>query len=96
MHPNLAWGKAVLLNKLLRGAVTVALVFAISWSVSGGGAAAQERPSDAFKASTTSLLPSFFRVNASFTSCNKREKVGFAFVVGEGDDKLFLAVCRIT
>lgn len=89
----------MLLSELLREAVIVALVLAISWSASVGGAASQERPSDTFRASAVSLLASFLRVNASFKGCNAKE--GFAFIVGENDDKLFLAVpdhvihCRV-
>ncbi|GAA0002615.1 hypothetical protein BRDID11002_26160 [Bradyrhizobium diazoefficiens] len=83
----------MLLSELLREAVIVALVLAISWSASVGGAASQERPSDTFRASAVSLLASFLRVNASFKGCNAKE--GFAFIVGENDDKLSWR-CRIT
>lgn len=81
----------MLFSKLSRKAVG-ALILTFGWSVSIDGAASQERPSDAFRASAASLLPNFLRVNASFTGCNAKEKVGFAFIVGESDDKLFLAV----
>ncbi|MGY3692213.1 ankyrin repeat protein [Bradyrhizobium sp. USDA 3240] len=80
----------MLLSELLRQRVIVALVLAASWSASCDRAAAQERPSDTFRASAASLLPSFIQVNASFASCGGKK--GFAFVIGESDDKVFLAV----